>query len=235
MILKPGKVIYGRVVDTAGKSVEGAEVSYDGLADRNGIFNGRTIEWKTQTDANGEFTWDSAPDKAINLTITKSGYMTLEWARVETDTTNVTRFTLSAPLTIKGCGDGCRHRRAGGGKFKVTPGWPENGGARLQKREAKSGVAGHYEVQFDNPLIISPTPYDFVFQISSPGYAPVKSRSIKLNEGVVTWDVKLKKTPATIGSVKTADGKPAANVKVFFGAESGLSPIDGKGSQQSEQ
>ena len=112
VVLKPGKVIHGRVVDTAGKPVAGAEVSYDGLADRNGIFNGRTIEWRTQTDANGEFIWDSAPDKAINLTITKSGYMTLEWARVETDTTNVTSFTLSSSAHAQGCRDGCGHRRA---------------------------------------------------------------------------------------------------------------------------
>jgi peroxiredoxin/protocatechuate 3,4-dioxygenase beta subunit len=218
VVLKAGKVIHGRVTDVSGKPVEDAEVSYDGLADRNGIFSGRTIEWKTQTDANGEFTWDSAPDKAINLSITRSGYMTLEWARVETDTTNVTSFTLSTPLTIKGSvmdADTGEPVAA----FKVTPGWPENGGARLQKLEAKSGVAGHYEVQFDHPLIISPTPFDFIFQISSPGYAPVKSRSIKPNEGVVTWDVKLKKTPGIVGLVKTADGKPAGGVTVLLAAD----------------
>src|ERR1039458_1024735 len=34
VVLKPGKVIHGRVVDTAGKPVAGAEVSCDGPADR---------------------------------------------------------------------------------------------------------------------------------------------------------------------------------------------------------
>jgi peroxiredoxin len=218
VVLKPGKVIHGRVTDASGKPVEDAEVSYDGLADRNGIFNGRTIEWKTQTDANGEFTWNSAPEKAVNLSITKSGYMALEWMRVETDTTNATSFTLGSPLTIKGSVTDADTGEAIAG-FKVTPGWPENGGARLQKQEAKAGVAGHYEVHFDRPIIISPTPYDFVFQISSPGYAPVQSRSIKSGEGVVTWDVKIKKTPVTISRVKTADGKPAAGVKVLLVAD----------------
>ena len=216
VVLKPGKVIHGRVVDTAGKPVAGAEVSCDGPADRNGIFNGRTLEWKTWTDANGEFTWDSAPDKAINLTITRSGYMTLEWARAETDTTNVTSFVLDSPLTLKGAVTDADTGEPIA-KFKITPGWLEgNGGVRLQKLDAKSGVAGHYEVHFDNPVISSPTPNDVILQMSSPGYAPVKSRSIKLNEGVVTWDVKLKKTPVTIHSVKTADGKPAASVNVLL-------------------
>ena len=228
VVLKPGNVIHGRVVDTAGKSVEGAEVSCDGLADRNGIFNGRTIEWKTWTDANGEFTWDSAPDKAINLTITRSGYMTLEWARAETDTTNVTSFILDSPLTLKGAVTDADTGEPIA-KFKITPGWLEgNGGVRLQKLDAKSGVAGHYEVHFDNPVINSPTPNDFIFQIFSPGYAPVKSRSIKLNEGVVTWDVKLKKSPGTIGLVKTVDGKPAANVKVLLAVNQNVFQLMGR-------
>jgi len=213
--LKPGKVIHGRVVDDHGNPVEGVDVSYEGLADRNGIFSGRTLEWKTKTDANGAFTWDSAPAKVVNLNINKSGYMALEWIQVATDTTNQTTFKLNRPLTIRGS-----VTDADTGEpiatFKVTPGWPENGGARLEKREAKSGAAGRYEVQLDRPIIISPTPYDFIFQISSPGYAPAQSRSIKPSEGVVTWDVKLKKTPGTIGHVNTSNGKPAAGVKVLL-------------------
>jgi peroxiredoxin/protocatechuate 3,4-dioxygenase beta subunit len=215
VVLKPGKVIHGRVVDLTGKPVAGAEVSYEGLADRNGIFNGRTIEWKTQTDANGKFTWNSAPEKPVNLNITKSGYMALEWTRVETGTTNETTFTLGNPLTVQGLVTDADTGQPID-KFKVTPGWPENGGVRLQKREAKPGVGGHYKVHFDSPIIISPTPYDFVFQISAPGYAPAQSRPIKPGEGDVVWDVKLKKTPVAIAQVKTADGKPAAGVKVVL-------------------
>jgi beta-lactamase regulating signal transducer with metallopeptidase domain/peroxiredoxin/protocatechuate 3,4-dioxygenase beta subunit/5-hydroxyisourate hydrolase-like protein (transthyretin family) len=217
VIMKSGKVIHGRVTDAAGKPVAGAEISYAGLADRNGIFKGSTIEWKTQTDASGEFTWDSAPEKAVNLDISKSGYMALAWVRVETDTTNVISFKLGNPLTIKGSVTDADTGEPVA-SFKVTPGWPENDGARLQKAQAKSGVAGQYEVHFDHPIIISPTPFAFVFQISAPGYAPVQSRPIKPGEGVVTWDVKLKKAPVTIGRVKTADGKPAAGVAVLLAA-----------------
>ena len=213
--LKPGKVIHGRVIDNVGKPLAGADISYEGLADRSGIFRGRTLEWKTQTDANGEFVWDSAPAQPVNLNISKSGYMALEWKLVLTDTTNATSFTLGSPLTVKGS-----VTDADTGEpiadFKVTPGWPENDGARLEKNQVKKGVAGHYEVHYEFPIIISPTPYDFVFQVASVGYAPVLSRSIKPNEGVVTWDVKLKKTPGTFGRVITSDGKLANGVKVLL-------------------
>jgi thiol-disulfide isomerase/thioredoxin len=227
VILKPGKVIYGRVVDTAGKPVEGAEVSYDGLADRRGNFSGRTIEWKTKSNPDGEFTWDSAPGHPILLTIVKGGYMVLEWTPIQTGTTNITTFTLASPLTVKGSVTDTDTGEPVA-KFKVTPGWPEgDGGARFEKRRASDGGAGRYEVHFDTPIIIGPTPYDFVFQISAPGYAPEQSRAIKPNEGVVTWDVKLKKTPATIAQVKTADGKPAAGVKVFPAAARDYLQLDG--------
>jgi uncharacterized GH25 family protein/thiol-disulfide isomerase/thioredoxin len=227
VVLKPGNVIHGRVLDAAGKPIEGAQVSYDGLADRRGIFNGRTIEWKMQTDPNGEFTWDSAPPKRILLSITKSGYMSLNWFPVQTDTTNITIFTLGSPLTIKGS---VTDADTGGpvARFKVTPGWPQgDGGIRFEKMRAGSGSSGRYEVHFDSPIVISPTPYDFVFQISASGYAPAQSRAIKANEGVVTWDVKLKKTPATIAQIKKADGKPAADAKVLLVARRDFVQLDG--------
>jgi beta-lactamase regulating signal transducer with metallopeptidase domain/peroxiredoxin/protocatechuate 3,4-dioxygenase beta subunit len=215
IVLKPGKVICGRVVDKAGNPLAGATVSYDGLADRNGMFSGRTMEWEKQTDADGRFTWNSAPDKAVNLTIRKGGYMALEWFRVETSTTNETTFTLGGPLTVKGSVTDADTGQPIG-QFRITPGWPENGGARFEKRRAGAGAAGHYEVHFDSPIIVGPTPYDFIFQISAPGYAPAQSRSIKPDEGEIIWNVKLKKTPGTIAQVKTADGKPAAGVKVLL-------------------
>ncbi|MGD0816525.1 MAG: carboxypeptidase regulatory-like domain-containing protein [Verrucomicrobiota bacterium] len=213
--LKPGNVIHGRVKNTGGEPVAGAAVSHEGLADRNGSFNGRTIEWTTQTDAKGEFTWDSAPDKPVSLNITKSGYMALEWVRVRTDTSNETSFTLGSPLTVKGTVTDA-DTGAPISAFTITPGWSENGGGRFVKYQAKTCTAGHFHIQFDWPINISPTPLDYVFQISAPGYAPVISRSIRPDEGVVTWDVKLKKTPRTIGLVKTADGKPAIGVEVLL-------------------
>lgn len=225
--LKPGKAVRGRVVDAAGKPIEGAGVSFDGLAERNGMFSGRTIEWNTKTDAGGEFTWDSAPAEPVRLSIRKDGYMSLSWMTVQTGSADVKTFTLGSPLTVKGSVTDADSGEPVA-KFSVTPGWPEsNGGARLEKRRATPGKDGHYEVRFDSPIIISPTPYDFVFQISAPGYAPAQSGNIKPDAGVVTWDVKLKKTPATIASVKTPDGKPAAGVKVFLAGERDYLQLDG--------
>ena len=111
--LKPGRTIHGRVVDSAGKPIAGAEVSYDGLADRNGIFSGRTLDWKTETDTNGAFSWNSAPDQPILLTIMKGGYMGLEWTKVQTGTTNETVVHARPVVDGEGPGDRRGHRRTG--------------------------------------------------------------------------------------------------------------------------
>ena len=226
VILKPGKLIRGRVLDAAGKPIEGADVSYDGLAGRNGIFNGRTIKWETRTDPAGEFTWDSAPAQPVLLSIAKSGCMALAQTPVQTSATNLTTFTLAPALSIKGSVTDADTGEPLA-RFTVTPGWPENGGARFEKHNASAGSAGRYEVHFDSPIIISPTPFDFVLQISATGYAPAQSRSIKPDEGAVTWDVKLKKTPGAIAQVKNPDGKPAAGVTVLLVTPRDFVQLDG--------
>ena len=227
IVLQPGRVIHGRVVDKAGQPIADAQVSFDGLADRSGIFSGRTMEWEKATDAEGRFTWDSAPAKAVNLTIQKGDHMTLEWVRVETDSTNENTFTMGSPLTVSG-----KVTDADTGKpidaFKVTPGWPQQGeSARWEKQRAEAAVDGHYRVRYDSPIIISSPPFDFVFQVSAPGYAPAVSRAIKPDEGEVTWDVTLKKTPGMVATVQTAAGQPAAGMKVYLATGREYLQLDG--------
>lgn len=226
--LQPGRIINGRVVDAEGKPIADADVSYDGLANRQGMFTGRTMEWETKTDTKGTFTWYSAPTEPVRLTIRKNGHMALMWKTVQTDTTNTTTFVLSSPLTVKGTVTDVDSGKPVP-KFTITPGWPEggNGGARFEKRRSSTEKNGHYEVHYESPIIISPTPYDFVFRISAPGYAPAQSRAIHPDAGDVTWNVKLKKTPSITVTVKTTDGKPAADVSVLLSKTREYLQLDG--------
>jgi hypothetical protein len=72
--LDPGKVMKGRVVDTAGKPIAGASVLMLNSARNRGIF------LRTWTDMEGRFVWDSAPDHSVELTIGKPGYLDIEQA-----------------------------------------------------------------------------------------------------------------------------------------------------------
>lgn len=229
IVLKPGRVIRGKVVDGTNKPVEGARVSFGGFADMNyGFFQGRTLSWSTNTDAGGEFTWNSAPRQVVRLDVSKSGYMALLWATVPVDATNELTFLLANPLRIKGM---VTDEETGEpiAQFKITPGWPDSGTSRVQleKGGARNFTAGHYEMNFDRPIVISPTPFDFVFRVSADGYAPALSRPFKPDEGEVTFDVKLKKAPMLIGQVKTVDGKPLAGVTVVLAGVSDYLQLNG--------
>ena len=218
IVLKPSKIIRGRVVDVQGKPLENAEVEYVSLIHYQRPFSGETLEWKTQTNPNGEFTWDSAPDEPTRLSISKSGYMRLEW-NTENAITNsgVPQITLGNPLTIQGAVTDA-YTGAPVSEFSVIPGFPNgDAGPRFTKESTRLGTNGHFEIRFDSPILTSSTPetFDFILKIMAPGYAPVVSRFIKPDEGTVTWDVKLKKTPAVFGWVKTATGNPVYGVNVF--------------------
>ena len=71
IVLTEGKTLRGRVLDTNGKPVEGAQVSVESWRAN------RALKWWTQTDAEGRFVWDSAPDDPVQFTINKNEYRPL--------------------------------------------------------------------------------------------------------------------------------------------------------------
>jgi 5-hydroxyisourate hydrolase-like protein (transthyretin family) len=67
--LPPGKRLRGRVVDTHGRPVAGAQVILPSTPSNKGIF------FNTRTDAQGRFEWDSAPEGNMTFSIGAEGYL----------------------------------------------------------------------------------------------------------------------------------------------------------------
>jgi hypothetical protein len=96
-LLKPGRVLTGRVVDTAGKPIAGAFVNID--------------TWKTYrclgaflaTDTDGRFRWTEAPedDSRLLLNASAPGYLAVRGRMVRVGENDV-EFTLRPCLTIRG-------------------------------------------------------------------------------------------------------------------------------------
>ena len=59
--LGPGRTIRGRVLDDRGRPVSGATVAAYRWRGHE------TLEWLSQTDAEGRFRWDDAPSDAVSL------------------------------------------------------------------------------------------------------------------------------------------------------------------------
>lgn len=66
--LVPARTIKGRVLDDQDQPAVGAEVTVPRWQDLD------LLKWRTMTDADGGFTWDSAPGEAVTLAVSKPGF-----------------------------------------------------------------------------------------------------------------------------------------------------------------
>ena len=60
-----------------------------------------SLDWTTKTDADGRFSWDSAPAEPVLLTLTKPGYVMLGQREFPADKGETT-VTMYPPLRVRG-------------------------------------------------------------------------------------------------------------------------------------
>lgn len=203
--LEPAKVLIGRVVDSAGKPVEGA---YVGSEEWNSY---RTVKWDRRTDAKGMFVWDYPPDDAVRIRISKSGYREFEQEVVANDQEQT--FVIAKPMTIKGSVTNSETGETVK-QFKVTPGIHWNGGNRATWQTSESWVKwftdGRYSYTF------SADGQAYAVRIEADGYAPAESRFVDANELEVTIDITLTKGRGPSSYVYDANAAPVAGAEVFW-------------------
>jgi RNA polymerase sigma factor (sigma-70 family) len=142
-----------RVVDRAGKPVAGAYLQVGTWrGHRSPLRIGAQSEvpwrstWNAQTDAEGRFTWTSAPSDAMLVHIFKDGYMRGEpGSLTASDQERV--VTLDPGLVISGGGDRCGDRQAGA-PFPRDPGHRPTAGEAgdpvvVPREEADHPVVAH--------------------------------------------------------------------------------------------
>jgi hypothetical protein len=74
IVLGPGNIFRGRIVDQAGNPLAGATVRTDSNFKRQ---IPRRFEWLTYTDAEGRFEWDSAPAETTCFWFEADGFETI--------------------------------------------------------------------------------------------------------------------------------------------------------------
>ena len=93
--LGPGQTLRGRVVDRDGKPLDGVTVQAMNWKGH------MSLDWKTKTDAEGRFTWDSAPSDPVLLTLTKPGYVMANQREFQAGK-GETQVTMYPPLRVRG-------------------------------------------------------------------------------------------------------------------------------------
>jgi peroxiredoxin/uncharacterized GH25 family protein/5-hydroxyisourate hydrolase-like protein (transthyretin family) len=194
----------GRIVDNTGQPVEGATVAVQSWNEL------QLLNWSATTDAEGRFSWDSAPDGAASFSAVKPGYNTVSFNAGAGDEQTIAMtqaFRLAGKVIDAETKEPIK-------SFNLIPGrsWgmADEDNARWERHEQKSGANGQYEVTLDYPQ-----GGQVKFMAIADGYLPAAT-PLMSETGWHTHDFELKKGSGPKGVVQSPDGKPVEGAQVVI-------------------
>jgi RNA polymerase sigma factor (sigma-70 family) len=214
--LGPGHLIRGRAVNPQGQPLDGVTVQ---AMDWKEHFS---LDWTTKTDAEGRFTWDSAPAEPVSLTLTKPGYIMVGQREFRADRGETT-VTMYPPLRVRGRVTDARTGRPIQ-RFSVVHGnyhryFNQDGALRNVNWERGGKQAdftgGAYEVEFTHPHVAA-----VAMRVEAQGYKPATSEPFRMEAGDVTFDARLEPGEGPSGVVHGSDGRPLVGAAVILSTTS---------------
>jgi hypothetical protein len=202
--LARGRTLRGQVVDQAGQPIPGASVAVEGWRGY------RSLQWRVDTDAQGQFRWDEAPADEVLIDVVKQHYMNI---RRHPMTASDQKYTITMPPVLRVTGR-VLDQETGQPILRGTvfPG-TDRGDSRpvyWNGRRARPFADGRYEVAFTEPS------YAHLIRIEAEGYVPEVSRPFDNGEGQVAFDVTMKEGTGPSGIVCFPDGRPAPGAEVIL-------------------
>jgi len=195
-----------RAVDVKGNPIAGAGVDVDNWRGY------RSLSWRSQTDEAGRFVWNEAPADQVDIDIYKDGYMRVAnqffVARDEEY-----EVIMLPPLVISGSVvDADTNEPIQ--NFTATRGIQWRPGSLYWETPSQAGynadfTDGRYQINIGYPY-----PGHLV-RIDAEGYLTAKSRVFDSNEGLVTYDFRLKKGTGPTGIVYDPNGSPATGAQIY--------------------
>jgi peroxiredoxin/protocatechuate 3,4-dioxygenase beta subunit len=201
--LGPAHVLRAKIVDRAGKPVQGAHYAADTWRGH------RSIMHRGQTGADGRFTWSSAPEDTVLFDIYRDGYMRRRlYPLTASDAEQV--VVLDPELVVSGrVTDGATGAPIP--RFRVIQGREQSEGTEglfWSRDGSVEYTDGRYAIKFDWPMKA------WYVRVEAPGYEPAESRGFRSDEGAQVQDFVLKPAEGLSGIVILPDGRPVAGVKV---------------------
>jgi len=216
LVLAPGRPFRGRVVDSRGLPVAGAEVSVLAWQEC------RHLDWRAETDAEGRFTWADAPGSGdLFVNVARPGYYPAFGRKVAlTDADPI--VLLNPPLRVHGSVVDAETGRPVE-TFKVVLGEtfdPRGGNVDWwQNGRPISGIRGQYTYRPGVDQAMTR-----FLRVEAEGYIPSVSRPIAEGEGDIVVDFALRKTTDELadiaGLVRAPDGTPLAGAMVYLATRS---------------
>jgi protocatechuate 3,4-dioxygenase beta subunit len=210
--LKKGRMLRVRVVDKDGKGIAGVWLAPDTWRSHRTLTG---LGVPRETNEEGRWVWDWAPEDGVLVDVLKRGYMSL---RKQTFTAREEEYvvTLNRPVTISGRVVDSETKEPVGA-FRVVPGidWDREGQSHSWMRyDIKDGSGGEYTVQFSEPYP------KYLVRIEAEGFLPAVSRPFAADEGSAEFDFELKKGTGPEGVVLDPEGNPVEGARVYICSQS---------------
>ncbi len=206
--LGPGHAIQGKVVDQAGKPIQGASISAQTWREQR-----ERLHLEAKTGADGNFKITDAPNEEVSFDIGKQGYMLREYYPMEPGKGEYT-IALRPLLKVHGRVLDAKTGRAID-KFTITYGIDfEDGRApSWDKLDTRTFTNGMYEYEFRQEI------FTYRIRVDADGYQSAVSECIRpdeMAESELVCDFKLDKAAAVEGVVLSPDGTPLSNAEVVI-------------------
>ena len=214
IMLKPGQVVNGRVVDESGKPITGLDVSLS-----NWLGYRERFHVATKTDADGKFRLSDAPQSGALYDFRKDGYMAVQDFSMSPQPSGQAGkegylVTLKSPLGVAGSIVDAVAKQPPA-KCTVTKGveYDDGRAPEWQAFDAKTITDGRFEFEFASNNILSAN--------TSRGRRLHAGRFPDLqtsgaDKGLVTYDFTLSKAAPMTGSIFGSDGKPLATPRFIW-------------------
>ncbi|WP_165232620.1 sigma-70 family RNA polymerase sigma factor [Aquisphaera insulae] len=211
--LSPGHKVIGRVVDPRGKPIEGVTIN---ATDSTGHI---PLGWSGTSDADGRFTWDSAPAGPVYLDLAREGYIRHVRRECQPNGPEIT-LTMYPPLRIRGRVTDAKTDRPIP-RFRIIEGdhYRESGPEVDRIRYAiwddddlgRSFSDGEYEVEIARIGVLAAS-----LRIEAMGHRTITSPPIRLEAGTATFDAAMESASDVVGFIHGPEGRPVPDAEVIL-------------------
>jgi RNA polymerase sigma factor (sigma-70 family) len=206
--LGAGQLLRGHLVDEAGNSVTNA------FAETTRVDIDKT-KWSTNTDAQGKFEWDSAPQEPLAYSFLAEGFNRVYALKLQADgseheikltRSRAGRDTIQIFGTVHDADTG---QPVDGFRVllgKVDPDWA------APFRFTTTGSEGQFTMSQSADSLQT----NYLLEIEKEGYLPTISENLSVNDGNPALVFQLRKGSGPCGIVLLPDGEPASDAAVFL-------------------
>jgi RNA polymerase sigma factor (sigma-70 family) len=215
--LAAGRTIRGRVVDSRGQPIAGAGVYASQWRGK------QNLDWRSVTDAEGQFRWENAPVDAVSIGAGKPGYGDVTISVRSSDNEQVITLAPDKTLRFRGSVTDAETGRPIE-TFDVVPGTQIHGPAPLwMVTFAKTHHGGRYRFSFD-----AHGTQPHMIRVEAKGYLPAVSPVHENDAGEQAFDARLTRGEWVEGVVRRLDGAPLSGAEVIVVTVNGIHISGGK-------